>query len=184
MNANVSEAFSKFFSEKVNNVRTTLKRINQTSNTIDPLNRDKSFDRLPLTEFPSATRRGRRYHPPIIIEIMRLGYSANGSAEAMSTWIVCHLAVHHQPLLGHRCSAFSLQKGTSYTSAKIARYLIWRCKQLSTYLTVTVYLESAWTSGHEPHSSSPRRIPSLRQRSRLTVRPTPPKQPSFVYTTI
>ena len=54
-----------------------------------------------------------------------------------------------------KCSTFSLQKGTSYTSAKIARDLIWRSKQLSTYLTVTVYLESAWTSGHEPHSSSP-----------------------------
>ena len=53
--ANVSEAFSKFFSEKVNNVRTTLKRINQASNTIDPLYRNKPFAELPLTEFPSAT---------------------------------------------------------------------------------------------------------------------------------
>jgi len=94
---------------------------------------------------------------------MRFGSSANGTAEAVSTWIVCHIAVHLQPLLGHRCSTFSLQKGTSYTSAKIVRDLIWRCKQLSTYLTVTIYLESAWTSGHEPHSSSPRRIPPLRQ---------------------
>jgi len=54
-NANVSEAFSKFFSEKVNNVRTTLKRINQASNTIDPLYCDKPFAGLPLMEFPSAT---------------------------------------------------------------------------------------------------------------------------------
>ena len=37
VNANVSEVFSKFFSEKINNVRTTLNRINQDSNTIDPL---------------------------------------------------------------------------------------------------------------------------------------------------
>jgi len=55
VNANVSEAFSKIFSEKANNVRTTLKRINQASNTIDPLSRDKPFAGLPLTEFPSAT---------------------------------------------------------------------------------------------------------------------------------
>jgi len=55
MNVNVSEAFSKFFSEKVNNVRTTLKRINKASNTIDSLYRDKPFAGFPLTEFPSAT---------------------------------------------------------------------------------------------------------------------------------
>ena len=55
VNGNVSEAFSKFFSEKVNNVRITLKRINQASNTIDPLYRDKPFAGPPLTEFPSAT---------------------------------------------------------------------------------------------------------------------------------
>jgi len=54
VNANVSEAFSKFFSENVNNVRTSQKRINQASNTIDPLYRDKPFAGLPLTEFPSA----------------------------------------------------------------------------------------------------------------------------------
>ena len=55
MNANVSEAFSKFFNEKVNSVRTTLKRINQASNTIDPLYCDKPFAGHPLMEFPSAT---------------------------------------------------------------------------------------------------------------------------------
>jgi len=55
VNANVSEAFSKCFSEKVNNVRTTLKRINQASSTIDPLHCDKPFAGLPLMEFPSAT---------------------------------------------------------------------------------------------------------------------------------
>jgi len=55
VNANVSEALSKFFSEKVNNVRTTLKRINQASNTIDPFYCDKPFVGLPLMEFPSAT---------------------------------------------------------------------------------------------------------------------------------
>jgi len=55
VNANVSEAFSKFFNEKVNNVRTTLKRINQASNTIDPFYRDKPFAGLPLTKLPSAT---------------------------------------------------------------------------------------------------------------------------------
>ena len=55
LNANVSEAFSKFFSEKFNNVRTTLKRINQASNTIDQLYRDKPFAGLLLAEFPSAT---------------------------------------------------------------------------------------------------------------------------------
>ena len=54
VNVNVSEAFSKFFSEKVNNVRTTLKRINQASDTIDPLYR-KPFAGLLLMEFPSAT---------------------------------------------------------------------------------------------------------------------------------
>ena len=55
VHANVSEAFSKFFSEKVNNVRTTLNRINQASNTIDPLHRDIPFAGRPLMEFPSAT---------------------------------------------------------------------------------------------------------------------------------
>jgi len=55
VNANVSEVFSKVFSEKINNVRTTLNRINQDSNTIDPFYCDKPFAGLPLREFPSAT---------------------------------------------------------------------------------------------------------------------------------
>ena len=36
-------------------MRTTLKRINQASKTIDPLYRDKPFAGLPLMEFHSAT---------------------------------------------------------------------------------------------------------------------------------
>ena len=55
VNANVSEVFSKFFSEKINNVRTTLNRINQDSNTIDALYCDKRFAALPLRKFLSAT---------------------------------------------------------------------------------------------------------------------------------
>ena len=63
-------------------MRTTLNRINQASNTIDPLHRDIPFAGRPLMEFPSATIDEVE---AIIIEIMRLGSSANGTAEAVST---------------------------------------------------------------------------------------------------
>ena len=85
---------------------------------------------------------------------MWLGSSAKGTAEAVSTWIVCHLAVQHKPLLGQRCSTVSLQKGTSYTSAKIACGLIWRCKNyrpISQLPFISKVLERAVTNRIRPH---------------------------------
>jgi len=90
--------------------------------------------------------------------------------------------VHHQPLLEHRCSTFSLQKGTSYTSAKIAPDLIWRYIDLSHSYRLSRKCLNEWSRTAFVLTS--KIITSSRNTSRLTVRPTPPKQPSFVYTTI